>query len=79
MNKGLNFEPQHGRTSRPRLRVLSPPPRNDDAVEIQLSFRQLVLIRRSLEAVRTLDVYPPQDELLGDTTHLVDLALKKAV
>jgi hypothetical protein len=78
MSDILNLEPKERRAVRPRLRVLSSPPVNEEPLAIELSFRQLALIRRSLEAVRTLGVYPPQDELLGDTIHLVDLALKKA-
>lgn len=46
---------------------------------LQLTFDQLALIRKSLEAVRTLAVLPPQDELLDDTIELVEQALMEAV
>jgi hypothetical protein len=47
--------------------------------ELKLSFGQLALIYKSLQAVKTLGAFPPQDELLNDTIQLVDLALNKAV
>jgi hypothetical protein len=46
-------------------------------VELEISFRQLTLIYQSLQAVKTLGAFAPQDELLQDTLHLVDLALDK--
>jgi hypothetical protein len=48
-------------------------------IELKLSFRQLTLIHKALHAVKTLGELPPQDELLNDTLHLVDLALDEAV
>jgi hypothetical protein len=48
-------------------------------MQVQLTFDQLALIRKSLQAARTLAVLPPQDELLDDTIELVDLALIEAV
>jgi hypothetical protein len=53
--------------------------RDDETQELKLTFRQLALIHKSLQAVKTLSVLPPQDEVLGDTMHLVDLALAEAV
>jgi hypothetical protein len=47
--------------------------------ELQLSFGELALIYKSLQAVRTLGALPPQDELLNDTLQLVDQALNRAV
>jgi len=48
-------------------------------VELKLSFQQLTLIYQSLQAVKTLGALAPQDELLQDTLHLVDLALDKGL
>jgi len=42
---------------------------------VKLTFQQLVLLRRALDTLKTLSSYAPQDELLGDTSQLVDLAL----
>jgi hypothetical protein len=50
-----------------------------EEIELKLSFRQLTLIHKALQAVKTLGEIPPQDELLNDTLHLVDLALDEAV
>ena len=47
--------------------------------QIQLTFDQLALIRKALQAVRTLAVLPPRDELLDDTIDVVDIALIEAV
>jgi hypothetical protein len=46
---------------------------------LELTFDQLALIHRSLQAVRALGVLPPRDELLDDTMQLVDQALDDAV
>jgi hypothetical protein len=43
--------------------------------EVALTFDELALIYKSLEATKTLGALPPQDELLDDTIRLVDLAL----
>jgi hypothetical protein len=51
----------------------------EEAIVLELSFSQLVLVHKALQAVKTLGVLGPQDELLADTTHLVDLALKSAL
>jgi hypothetical protein len=56
------------------LRLLS-----SKVMQLQLTFDQLSLIHKSLQAVRTLAVLPPRDELLDDTIELVDQALMKAV
>jgi hypothetical protein len=67
--------------------VRTPPPSRGSAwgggeaedIELKLSFRQLTLIHKALQAVKTLGALPPQDELLQDTLHRVDLALDEAV
>jgi hypothetical protein len=41
--------------------------------------RELALVHKSLQAVKTLGALPPQDELLNDTIQLVDQAMKRAV
>ena len=46
---------------------------------IRLTFDQLAMIHKSLQAVRTLALLPPEDELLDDTMELVDQALSEAV
>jgi hypothetical protein len=52
---------------------------NDRNPRLELTFDQLALIHRSLQAVRALGVLPPRDELLDDTMQLVDQALDEAV
>jgi hypothetical protein len=47
--------------------------------QLHLTFDQLALIRKSLQAVRTLAVLPPRDELLDDTIEAVEQALMEAV
>jgi hypothetical protein len=47
--------------------------------QLRLTFDQLVMIRKSLQAVQTLAVLPRRDELLDDTIELVDQALMDAV
>jgi hypothetical protein len=46
--------------------------------ELQLTFRELTLIYKSLQAAKALDSLPRQNELLDDTVQLVDQALNKA-
>jgi Putative zinc-finger len=55
------------------------PRRDDQAHALRLTFGQLALVYKSLQAVKTLAALPPQDELLNDTIQLVDLAMKEAV
>jgi hypothetical protein len=50
------------------------PPQNDERA-VRLTFDELGLIYKSLEAVKTLGVLPPQDELLEDTIQVVDQSL----
>ena len=47
--------------------------------EVRLTFDELALIYKSLEAVRTLGALPPQDELLQDTIEVVDQSLNTFV
>jgi hypothetical protein len=53
--------------------------RDDETIELKLGFRELVLIHRSLQAIRTLDLVERQDDLLIDTLQLIDVALQGAV
>jgi hypothetical protein len=72
--------------SRPSLRLVTTPPRMEAAwiaseeqpIELKLGFRQLDLIYRSLQAIRTLGLVPRQDDLLTDTLQLIDVALEEA-
>jgi hypothetical protein len=50
---------------------------DDDGIELKLGFRELDLIQRSLETVRTLGLVGRQDELLTDTLQRVDVALEE--
>jgi hypothetical protein len=72
---------------RPRLSLVTAPsattgsaPRSPDTQmhELRLTFGELALIYKSLQAVKTLGALPPQDELLNDTIQLVDQALNRA-
>jgi len=47
--------------------------------EVRLTFDELALIYKSLEAVKTLGALPPQDELLEDTIQVVDQSLNMFV
>jgi hypothetical protein len=49
------------------------------ACHVELTFDQLSLVHKSLQAVRTIGALPPRDELLEDTIELVDQALDRAV
>jgi hypothetical protein len=48
-------------------------------MELKLTFDELALIYKSLQAVKTLGALPPEDELLDDTMQLVDQALNQLV
>ena len=50
-----------------------------EELQLRLTFGELVLIFKALQAVKTLDGLPRQDELLDDTIDLVDRALSAAV
>ena len=77
-----------GATSRPSLRLVTTPSKRTDRawvpseaepIELKLGFRQLDLVYRSLQAVRTLGLVERQDDLLTDTLELFDAALQGAV
>ena len=77
-----------GKAVRPSLSLVTTPPAttgstwhrpDEDTHQLRLSFGELALIYKSLQAARTLGALPPQDELLNDTIQLVDQALKRAV
>jgi hypothetical protein len=51
---------------------------HEDLVELKLGFRELVLVHRSLEAVRTLGLIEGKDDVLTDTLQLIDVALEEA-
>jgi hypothetical protein len=53
--------------------------REKERHELKLTFGELTLIYKSLQAVKTLGALPPQDELLNDTLQLVDQTLNRAV
>jgi hypothetical protein len=53
--------------------------RTEETHELKLSFAELALIYKTLQAAKTLGALPPQDELLNDTIQLVDQALNRAV
>lgn len=52
---------------------------DDHNPRLDLTFDQLALVHKSLQAVRALGVLPPRDELLDDTILLVDQALDAEV
>jgi hypothetical protein len=72
-----------GRAALDRIRAWSDPrpPQSGAASrhEVRLTFDELALIYKSLEAVRTLGALPPQDELLQDTIQVVDQSLNTFV
>jgi hypothetical protein len=47
--------------------------------ELKVTFDELALIYKSLQAVKVLGALPPQDELLDDTIEVIDRALNAAV
>jgi hypothetical protein len=74
--------------SRPNLRLVTTPPAlaessfvggDEPPIELKLHFRELVLIHRALQVVRTLDLIERQDILLDDTIQVVDTALEQVV
>ena len=74
--------------ARPSLRLVGTPTATasspaekpeEETYELKLGFGELALISKSLQAAKTLDALPPQDELLDETIQVVDQALNKAV
>jgi hypothetical protein len=51
----------------------------DETIQGKLGFEELVLIHRSLEAVRTLGLVERQDTLLNDTIQLVEVVLREVL
>jgi hypothetical protein len=88
-SNGGAFRSHKRRTpARPSLRLVTTPPattgstrqRTDKQThELKLTFGELALIYKSLQAAKTLGALPPQDELLNDTIQLVDQALNRAI
>jgi hypothetical protein len=74
------------RARRPSLSLVTPPATTHSAWsrsaeqthELQLTFAELALIYKSLQASKALGVLPPQDEVVNDTIQLVDQALERA-
>jgi hypothetical protein len=68
-----------GRATVDRIRARSDPrpPQRGGASrkEVRLTFDELALIYKSLEAVKTLGALPPQNELFEDTIQIVDQSL----
>ena len=67
-----------GRAAVDRIRARSdprPPQRGEAPKEVRLTYDELALIYKSLEAVKTPGALPPQDELLEDTIQIVDQSL----
>jgi hypothetical protein len=50
-----------------------------EPIELKLAFGELVLIHRSLQAIKTLGLVEQQDELVADMLQLIDVALEGAV
>jgi len=71
----------HNGSVRTRLSIASPPARAAVARkhELTLTFDELALIYKSLQAVKTLGAPPPEDELPNDTIQLVDQALNATI
>src|SRR5262249_35388879 len=66
----------------PRLRPVQHPAgrsdsswnaRGEERVAVRLTFSELALIHKALQAVKTLGSLPPQDELLTDTMQTIDV------
>ena len=64
---------------RTRLSIDVPPTQSAAAPkqELTLTFDELALIYKSLQAVKTLGALPSEDELLDDTIQLVDQAAER--
>jgi hypothetical protein len=72
-----------GRTAIDQVRAWSDPrpPQRSGASrkDVRLTFDELALIYKSLEAVKTLGALPPQDDLLQDTIQIIDQNLNTFV
>jgi hypothetical protein len=58
---------------------MTQPEHNGQRHELTLTFDELALIYKSLQAVKTLGALPPHAELLDDTIQIVDQALNAAI
>ena len=85
---GSNMRKTSEEAIRPRLKLVkhsgatTASPRHTGGAqthELDLTFAELALIYKSLQAAKALGALPPQDELLNDTIQLVDQALNRAV
>jgi len=66
-------------TTPPAARESTRHTRDTQTHELKLTFSELALIHKSLQAVKTLGALPLQDELLNDTIELVDQALNRSI
>jgi hypothetical protein len=67
-----------GNAARPRLRLVSAASKKE-TIPLELTYGQLVLVHKSLQAAKTLDALGPQVELLDYTLQQVDIALTHAL
>lgn len=65
------------RATRPRLRLAATP--DEQTEQLSLTYRELALIYRSLQAAKTLRALPDESELLDDALQLIDQALRRAI
>jgi Putative zinc-finger len=84
----LHERPTDEEAGRPTLSLVTTPrattgstphSTDEERYELKLSFGELALVYKSLQAAKTLAALPPQDELLNDTLQLVDQALNRAI
>jgi hypothetical protein len=84
----VSGDARHGEQIRPSLRLVAARPARAESTrhgtekqihELKLTFGQLALVYKALQAAKTLGALPPQDELLNDTIQVVDLALNTAL
>jgi hypothetical protein len=66
--------------ARPRLRLITTMPASpSETYDLKLTFRELALVYKSLQAAKTLGALPEENELLDDTIQLVDQVLNGAL
>ncbi len=72
--------------ARPSLRLVESSRRRSardtcaqERILLRLTFSELVLIHKALQAVKTIGALPPQDDLLNDTMQMVDVTLNAFV
>ena len=80
--------PTSQEASRASLTLVAAPPTSTESArrgadartyELRLSLAELAIVYKSLQASKTLEALPWQDELLNDTIQLVDQALKRGL